>query len=133
MPEQHNLRVSGLPGQTTGDGQSLCYGRVTSQFVFTGTLNFARGDKIGLVEILYCDRDLWIVQHRRIGSTNRCSKLGHSHSVHVLLFQSSQIYEAIRPNADRLIKIRREDEPDLQHVTFTDPVQRTAVPHQELT
>src|SRR5207249_9881824 len=64
---------------------------------------------------------------------NCCSKLGHSHSFHVLLFQSSQIYEAIRANADRLIKIRREGEPNLQHVTFTDPVQRTAVPHQELT
>ena len=73
------------------------------------------------------------MQHRRIGGTNRVPQFGHSHAFDILLFQSPQSYESIRPHADRLIEIGREREPDLQHVAFTDPVQRTAVPHQALT
>src|SRR5205823_6110354 len=79
------------------------------------------------------DRDLWIMQHAAVKPSNCLTKLGKSHSLREQLFDSMQRDEAIRLHANALVKLGRENETDLHHIAFAQPVQRPAFPRQDWT
>ena len=73
------------------------------------------------------------MKHAAVKPANCLAKLGKGHSLGVQLFDSLQRNEAIRLHTQGLVKLRRENETNLHHIAFAQPVQRAAFPRQDWT
>ena len=86
-------------------------------------------DEIRSLEILESNRDFRLVQRREIGLADGAAQFGHGKAFRIQLIHVPKRDEAVRLHAEGLVEFGGEIELDLNHVAFSYPVGRTAVPH----
>jgi hypothetical protein len=122
--------VLSLIVESTGNSHCLRNGRWRAQFVLSGTRDLAAGKEERLFKIFEDDADFGVPQEGRVSDAHSLAQLINGEAFREYSPDLPERYEPIRLNRSGLIKFWRKRELDLDHVTFAQPVKRTAFPRQ---
>src|SRR3954447_14067155 len=127
--EQYHFRMLSLLRESSSQSHAFCDGSVASQFVFARMGHGPGSNEVRLLELFKRDGDLRIMQRWGVCLANLVSQLGHGKPGDVQLILPSQRDKTIGLDAESLVELSSKIKLDVNHVTLSKPVKRTAVPH----
>src|SRR5436309_1945847 len=117
-------------GEAAGYSNRFSGGGRSAQLILAGTRHLSSCNKVWLFEIFENDADFRVAKCGLISLSHGVIELSQCQAFREHVSDRSQGDESIRLDRDGLVKFWRERELDFDHVTFAQPVQRTAFPRQ---